>query len=107
MVVGEFLQRLSHGSDIEGVPGILMSQFLGMKNVEELKSVCTCKASLKFLGIKRNPSHLAKHSSELPFTCIRGRISSSFRSAPARLVGLHQREQPVGTVREWLFKNIS
>lgn len=74
LVVGEFLQHLSHGSDIERVPGILTSQFLGMKNVEELKSVCTCKASLKFLGIKRNPSHLRKHSSELHFTCVHERI---------------------------------
>lgn len=103
LVVGEFLQHLSHCSDIERVPGILMSQFLSMKNVEELKSVCTCKASLKFLGIKRNPSHLRKHSSELHFTCIHGRVFSCFILAPTHLVGLYQKEQPIGTVEECFF----
>lgn len=107
LVVGEFLQHLSHGSDIERVPGILMSQFLGMTNVEELKSVCTCKASLKFLGIKRNPSHLTKRSSELPFTCIHGWIFLCFILAPTRLVGLYQKEQPVGTVEEWFLKPLA
>lgn len=44
--------RVSHGCSIERVPGILMFQFLGMKNVDELKSVCTGKASCKSLGIR-------------------------------------------------------
>lgn len=52
LAIGEFLQYGPHGSDIERITGILMSQFLGMKNVDELKSVCTCKASWKFSGIK-------------------------------------------------------
>lgn len=70
LVIGEFLQRGPHGLDIERALGILMSQLLGMKNVGELNSVCTCKASWKFLGIKQNPSHLTKHPSELCPTCI-------------------------------------
>jgi hypothetical protein len=52
LVIGGFLHHGPQASDIERVPGILMSQFLGMKNVDELKSVCTCKAPWKFLGIK-------------------------------------------------------
>lgn len=51
LVVGEFLQHEPHGLYIKRVFGILMSQLLGMRNVDELNSVCTCKASWKFLGI--------------------------------------------------------
>lgn len=53
LVIWEFLLHLSHILDIERIPGILMSQFLGMRNVKKLKSVCTCKGSLKFVGLEK------------------------------------------------------
>ena len=52
---------LSHGLDIEPVPGIWRSQFLGMRNEEKLESVCMCRASLKFVRLKKiSPPYLKK-----------------------------------------------
>lgn len=77
LVIWEFLLHLSRILDIERIPGILMSQFLGMRNVKKLKSVCTCKGSLKFVGLgekknKKTSLLKKKKSSKLYLTYIRG-----------------------------------
>lgn len=61
VVVWELLLHLSHGLDFERVPGILISQFLGTRNVKKLESVCMCEASLKFVRLKKkSPPYLKK-----------------------------------------------
>ena len=63
VVVWELLLHLSHGLDFERVPGILMSQFLGTRNVKKLESVCMCEASLKFVRLnEKSPPYLKKNS---------------------------------------------
>lgn len=56
----EFLLHLWHGFHMGRVPGILMSQFLGMRNMKKLKSVYICKASGRFVRLKKKISLLKR-----------------------------------------------